>query len=196
MNAWMLTLTAALGVACAQPPSATPSLPVPPPPTVSLSPALPHHDTWTELDAAVVEALVTPRLPPGQSLAHGVFQGPLGGIPDVIVAVTSDGRHFNGFALVPGDPPRQVPIGAFDGFDWAATIDGLLFLDVDHDGKDDMVALAIYNAGSGPEAAVDFRKNIALKFDGAAWNPIDGVTAKIVDARDEAAVQRALRPVP
>lgn len=68
-----------------------------------------------------------------------------------------------------------------------------MFVDVDHDGKDDMIALAIYNAGSGPQAAVDFNKNIALKFDGTSWSPIDGVTAKIVAAGDAAAMRSALR---
>ena len=123
-----------------------------------------------------VKTLVTPHLGSGEALAHQVFRGPFGPSQDTIVVLTKRDvagvTKFGGFLLyqVAGKTTKLALPDLHDN--WAgSSIDAVAFMaEADADRVEEVVIVASYISGAGPEAAKPFHSTTVIDVNGQQVN--------------------------
>ena len=147
--------------------------------------------TFRALSDVEIDLHVRPFLRDGDQIAHAVFEGPFGLLPDTVLAILD--RGVDGYAAVVVSDGRAVRLDRLRPA-WAAwDIPAILFEDVDGDGTLEAIILAQYITGAGPTGAVPFFANSVLEWTGAALVTLPDVEERILQA-ETSAQARALLP--
>lgn len=160
------------------------------------------------LPDSLVATLVTPRLGANERLEPPVFVGPFGPAARTVLAITCErcntppilGRppDFQGLALVDSAgawrtirlPPLQ------NGAHLPDELLAVLFENVDADPALEIVVIASYITGVGPNGAAPIADNSVLDWDGRAFVHLPDLERRIATLETAAAVRRALRGPP
>lgn len=190
------------------PPAAVVST-APPPPAIAIVPptsaapapsaaptAKAAPGSFQQISLADERRLVTPHLA-GKKLAHPAFRGPFGPPGDSIVALTAtaDGpAELTGFVVLADG--RVLPLPKLHDHWTLWETHAVMFEDFDSDGAKDLIVIAEYTTGAGPQAAVPFFASAAVRWDGQAFVRVPAVEKKIELLGDAAAIRKALRGLP
>jgi hypothetical protein len=116
------------------------------------------------------------------------FRGGFGPDPDCYVGVVY-GSGWDAL-LVCGERHWRLPLRERLT---SADLTEAFFRDVDRDGDDELVVIAGWITGHGPEGTVEFLSNAVVAWDGQALVRLEDVEAQIETLPDLAAVDAALR---
>jgi hypothetical protein len=177
-------------VASAAPSAPAPSASAAPPP--SSPPA--SAGSFQQLTEDESRRLVTPHLA-GAKLAHPAFRGPFGPSSASIVAVTATAdappADFAGLVVLPDGKVLKLPALHDHWSGWE--VHAVLFEDVDGDGAKELIVIAEYVTGIGPEGAIPFFYNSVVRWDGSAFVRVPAVEKRLERATDAAGVRKVLR---
>jgi hypothetical protein len=189
-----VTVVAARPSASAAPAPASPPTTAPAP---SAAPPPPSTGTFAQLGPADEQRLVTPHLD-GKKLAHPAFRGPFGPAGDNVVALTATAdappADLAGFVVLADG--RVLPLPRLHDHWSLWEVNAILFEDVDGDGARDLVVLAEFITGAGPQGAAPFHASAVVRWDGRAFVRVPDVEKRLERLGDAAAVKKALRTAP
>lgn len=150
---------------------------------------------------SVVRELIVPRLRPGETvLPSQSFSGPFGPGARAIMSVTTaqlEGEahaDFRGIVLADSEGAwRVLRLPSLSGADaWAADFLAVMFQNVDDDADLEIIMLADYSTGIGPEGAREFPHVAVFDWDGGSYEHRPDIERRLV-AETGAAVRARLR---
>lgn len=164
----MNLLLTSLACVTSQDPQAVPDVP---------APAAPAVEAFTSLDEAALQARMKALLTPEEELAHAPVAGAVGSSPDCGVATVYRGpRREVGLVLACGDQVvRSDALQMWAGDEASAT----LLADANGDGKPEIVVLASWMSGMGPEGAVPFQANSVMTWDGQRLTHLEAAEKRV-----------------
>lgn len=153
-------------------------------------PPSPPPLTFSAMDAGALSVAIQSVLEADETLAASPAAGPVGPSADCAVAAVFRGpRREIGLVLVCGDQLARA--GALHP--WAGDEVGSVFLaDADADGHNEVIVLASWMSGVGPEGAIPFQANAVMRWDGHALTHLTEAEARVGALTNEGAVREAL----
>lgn len=147
--------------------------------------------SFASLDPAALEARMKSLLRADEQLAVAPVAGAVGSSPDCGVAAVYQGpRREIGLVLACED--RVVRSGSLQT--WAGDeVSATLLADADQDGHAEVVVIASWMSGMGPEGAEPFQANSILRWNGNTLEHVPDAEARIHDLVDLEQVRAALK---
>ena len=125
---------------------------------------------------------------PGK-LAHSVFRGPMGPHDDGTLLITSTEDRFLAWVFAEEGNFELLIRQSFSPWE----IPAVLFDDTNGDGERDIVIMATYITGAGPQGSVPFNENAVFTWTGQGFGHDRVAESKVASLTTAKAIRKALR---
>lgn len=158
-------------------PVAPPPQPVQAAPQPAPRPAAPSFRMVQESEWVPV---VGPRLRPGSKVVSNVWRGPFGATSDGYFALYSRNEELFAVLVENGKSYHTVALGS-QPMTILSKVQGMEILDVNNDGRQEVLVMASYQSGAGRIRA-DFPGNAVVGWTGATLSKIENWTRQVEEA--------------